>query len=65
MPKMKTNKSVAKRLSKTATGKFKRNKTRRRHLLVCKSAKQKRGFRDRPVVAKSDMKRLKVLLPYV
>ncbi|OVE73687.1 50S ribosomal protein L35 [bacterium B13(2017)] len=64
MPKMKTNKSVAKRMKKTATGKFKRNKTRRRHLLTCKNRKQKRSFKEQPLVENNDSKRLSVLIPY-
>jgi large subunit ribosomal protein L35 len=64
MPKMKTNKSVAKRLKKTATGKFKRGKTRRRHLMTCKNAKQKRGFREKPLVEKTNLRKVNTLLPY-
>lgn len=64
MPKMKTNKSVAKRMKKTGTGKFKRGKTKRRHLMTCKNAKQKRNYREESVMDKSDTKRLKVLMPY-
>lgn len=64
MPKMKTNKSVAKRVRKTASGKFKRGMSRRRHLMTCKTSKQKRGFRETPTLEKNDEKRLSVLLPY-
>jgi large subunit ribosomal protein L35 len=64
MPKLKTNKSVAKRFKKTGTGKFTRNKTKRRHLMVSKNAKQKRLFRRKAVVKQVDAKRLSKLMPY-
>ena len=37
MPKMKTSKSAAKRFKKTATGKLKRNKAYKSHILKEKS----------------------------
>jgi large subunit ribosomal protein L35 len=64
MPKMKTNKSVSKRFKKTASGLFKRNKAKRRHLMVNKTSKQKRQSRQVALVHKTDSKRLQVLLPY-
>ncbi len=64
MPKMKTNKSVSKRFKKTASGTFKRNKTKRRHLMTCKTRGQKRNFKDQPLVEATDSKRFAVLLPY-
>ena len=41
MPKLKTNKAAAKRYSYTATGKVKRTKSNRRHLLGNKTTRQK------------------------
>lgn len=64
MPKLKTNKSVSKRLKKTASGKLKRGRTRRRHLMTSKNAKQKRSFRKTPMVKGVDAKRLSLLIPY-
>ena len=62
--KMKTNKSVAKRFKKTASGKFLRSKARRGHLMTSKNAKRKRAYRLKGAVEKTDSARLKVLLPY-
>ena len=45
MPKMKTKKSVAKRVKVTGTGKLMRYKAGRRHLLVRKNAKRRRQLR--------------------
>ena len=45
MPKMKTNRSAAKRFKVTGTGKLKRNKAYKRHILTKKSAKTKRNLR--------------------
>lgn len=45
MPKAKTNKSVAKRFRVTGTGKIKRNKANKRHLLSGRTTKRKRQLR--------------------
>ncbi len=45
MPKMKTHKGAAKRFSLTATGKVKRNKAGKSHILTKKSSKRKRNLR--------------------
>ncbi|MDE7341214.1 MAG: 50S ribosomal protein L35, partial [Lachnospiraceae bacterium] len=42
MPKMKTSKSAAKRFKVTGTGKLKRNKAYKRHILTKKTTKTKR-----------------------
>lgn len=64
MPKMKTNKSAAKRFSKTATGKFKRAKAYKSHLMRNKSPKQKRNIATAGLVDDSCLKQVKKLLPY-
>ena len=43
MPKVKTNRAAAKRFKVTGTGKLKRNKAYKRHILTKKSAKTKRS----------------------
>ena len=43
MPKLKTNKAAKKRYSLTATGKVKRTKSNRRHLLANKTTRQKKS----------------------
>ena len=45
MPKLKTNKAAKKRYSLTATGKVKRTKSNRRHLLANKTKRQKKSGR--------------------
>lgn len=62
MPKQKTNRSAAKRFKKTGTGRYKRNKAFRSHILTKKSAKRKRQLRKPTLVAKADEKRVKRLL---
>ena len=43
MPKIKTNRAAAKRFKKTGTGKLKRNKAYKSHILTKKTAKRKRN----------------------
>lgn len=64
MPKLKTNKSVKKRFKLTAKGKVKQNRKARRHLLTDKTSARKRHLRKQSVVAPSESKRIKKLLPY-
>ena len=46
MPKLKTNRAAAKRFKKTGTGKLKRNKAYKRHILTKKTTKRKRTLRQ-------------------
>ena len=50
---------MAKRFKKTASGKYKRKTSGRRHLLSGKSSKRKRQLRNDPMLAKADSKRVK------
>ncbi len=63
-PRNKTRKSVAKRFSLTATGKVKRTSPGRRHLLSCKTAKQKRKLAKGKLVHETDTARIKANLPF-
>lgn len=67
MPKMKTRKSLAKRVKSTGTGKIRRCKmfSGCHHILEKKSKKRKRGFRKTTLMSASDTKRLKKALPYL
>ncbi|MDM5147501.1 50S ribosomal protein L35 [Candidatus Persebacteraceae bacterium Df01] len=66
MPKMKTNKSVAKRFSRTGSGKITHARAYRRHILTKKSADQKRRLRRDPaVVVGADAKRILRMAPYL
>ena len=54
MPKIKTNRAAAKRFKATGTGKLKRNKAYRRHILTKKTTKNK-----------TNIKNMKKILPYI
>lgn len=62
MPKMKTRRGVAKRFSTTKTGKIRKNKANRSHLLTKKSQKRKRALRTKDEVSNADKKRVKKML---
>lgn len=65
MPKLKTNKAAKKRYSLTATGKVKRTKSNRRHLLANKAKRQKKSGRIQNGYAdKTCENTIKKLLPY-
>ncbi len=64
MPKMKTHRGAAKRLKSTASGRLKRHKANKSHILTKKTTKRKRRLRKSDLVAKSDEKRVKRMLPY-
>lgn len=64
MPKLKTKRSAAKRFKVTATGKIKKYKSFRRHLLSSKSPKRKRRLRKADLVSKANIKMVKRLIPY-
>jgi large subunit ribosomal protein L35 len=62
---MKTHSGAAKRFSKTGTGKLKRNKANRQHILTKKRTKRKRQLRQSDLVSSDDMARVRRLLPYL
>lgn len=63
MPKMKTSKAAAKRFKVTKSGKVKRKKAYASHIMTKKSAKRRRGLRRDKLADKSDLGRIKRLLP--
>jgi large subunit ribosomal protein L35 len=63
--KLKTKKAAKKRFTVTGSGKIKRYKTGRRHLLEHKSSSLIRSKRFKTGVSSSDMKKIKALLPGV
>lgn len=65
MPKMKTKKAAAKRFSQTGTGKLKRSKAYKQHILTKKSAKTKRNLRKPAVTDATNVKNMKKILPYL
>jgi large subunit ribosomal protein L35 len=54
MPKQKTNRSILKRFKLTKSGKIRRNKAFRRHLLAKRSRKRKRNLRRHGFVSGSE-----------
>jgi large subunit ribosomal protein L35 len=64
MPKMKTRRAAAKRFSLTKTGKIKRNRAYKRHLLNGKTTKRKRTLRQGTYVDESNAKNVRELIPY-
>ncbi len=62
MPKMKSNRGASKSFRKTGSGKVKRNKAFKSHILTSKSTKRKRGLRKSILVSAADEKRVKRML---
>ena len=65
MPKLKTRKAVSKRVSVTGTGKIKRTKSGKQHILTKKSTKRKRNLRKDIVADATNAKVMKKILPYL
>jgi large subunit ribosomal protein L35 len=65
MPKMKTSRAAAKRFKLTGTGKIKRAKAFRSHILTKKSTKTKRNLRKTAYVSTTQEKVMKKILPYL
>ena len=64
MPKMKTRRAAAKRLSLTKTGKIKRAKAFKSHMLNGKTRKRKRNLRKGTLVDATVQKNMRDLIPY-
>ncbi len=65
MPKMKTSRAAAKRFKLTGTGKLKRSKAYKSHILTKKSTKRKRNLRQAAVTDSTNVKNMKKILPYI
>ena len=65
MPKMKTTKAAAKRFKSTGTGKLKRNKAYKSHILTKKSQKRERNLRKAAITDATNVKNMKKILPYI
>ncbi|MBQ1332979.1 MAG: 50S ribosomal protein L35 [Lachnospiraceae bacterium] len=64
MPKIKTKRAAAKRFHKTGTGKLKRMKANKSHILTKKTTKRKRGLRKATMTCDANAKVMKKILPY-
>jgi large subunit ribosomal protein L35 len=62
MPKMKTNRSAAKRFKITGKGKVSRRQANKSHILTKKTSKRKRHLRDSQIAAPGDAARVKRML---
>lgn len=62
MPKIRTNRSAAKRFKKTAKGKIKRFNAYASHILTKKTTKRKRNLRKSKLVSSADQKRVKRMI---
>ncbi|GAB4420117.1 MAG: 50S ribosomal protein L35 [Thermodesulfovibrionales bacterium] len=65
MPKLKTHRGAAKRFKMTGTGKIKRSRAYKSHLLTGKSSKRTRRLRTGTLVHSSEQVNIKRLLPYL
>ena len=65
MPKMKTSRAAAKRFIVTGSGKLKRNKAYKRHILTKKTTKTKRNLRKATMTDETNVKNMKKILPYM
>jgi large subunit ribosomal protein L35 len=65
MPKMRTNRSAAKRFKRTGSGKVKRSHAYARHQMSAKSRKAKRHLRKSALVAAADAPAVRRMLPYL
>lgn len=64
MPKIKTHRGAAKRYKITGTGKIKRGKAYKSHILTKKSTKRKRNLRKTAYVHDTMAGVVKKLIPY-
>ena len=62
--KLKTCSGAKKRFKMTASGKIKRNASKRRHILTKKTTKLTRGYRQPSYVDKTNAATIKSMLPY-
>ena len=64
MPKIKTKRAAAKRFSTTGTGKLKRNKAYKSHILTKKTTQRTRNLRKSTMTDATNVKNMKKVLPY-
>lgn len=62
MPKMKSHRGACKRFRVTKSGKVKRNKPYKSHILTKKDAKRKRGLRQAALVSPTVEKTIKNMI---
>ncbi len=62
MPKMRTNRSAAKRFWRSGSGRLRRRRAYHSHILTKKNRKRKRRLRSPTLVSKADTRRVKWML---
>ncbi|PYP41089.1 MAG: 50S ribosomal protein L35 [Gemmatimonadetes bacterium] len=62
MPKMKTKRAAMKRFTRTGSGKLKRGKANKRHILTKKTRKRKNQLGKAGLVSSADFRRVNRLL---
>ncbi len=65
MPKLKTCRGAAKRFKVTGSGKVRRYRAYRRHILSTKTTKQKRRLRQSNLVSTADERAIRYLIPFL
>lgn len=65
MPKIKSSRGAVKRFRVTASGKIKRNRGFKGHLLSAKGRKRKRRLRQAAMVSPRETKNIRKLIPYL
>jgi large subunit ribosomal protein L35 len=64
MPKLKTHRGAAKRFKFTGSGKIKRSKAYKSHILTKKTTKRKRALDTPTLIAEVDQQKVGRMLPY-
>jgi len=62
MPKMKTRSGAKKRFSTTASGRIKRAKAYKSHILTSKTTKRKRNLRKGTLVSRADERAVHIMI---
>jgi len=64
MPKLKSHRGALKRFRLTASGKVKRSKAYKAHILTKKTTKRKRHLDRDTFVSKADIAKVRKMIPY-
>jgi large subunit ribosomal protein L35 len=64
MPKIKTHRGAAKRFDVTKSGKIKRGKAYKSHILTKKTTKRTRHLRDTAYADETNVSAIKKMIPY-
>jgi len=65
VPKIRTNRAAAKRFRVTGSGKIRIKRAYMRHILTKKAHKRKRHLRRPGIIEGPDVKKIRMLIPYL